>query len=94
MGPGIKTIVFPVEDLAGAKALFRNLLGVEPYADEPYYVGSSTPARRRSNRSRTSAGAGCRPSRATRTATSSGSSRHTDRSGLTGSSFACFCGRM
>jgi catechol 2,3-dioxygenase-like lactoylglutathione lyase family enzyme len=39
MGPGIKTIMFPVEDLAGAKALFRDLLGVEPYADEPYYVG-------------------------------------------------------
>ena len=42
MGPGIKTIVFPVEDLAGAKALFRDLLGVEPYADEPYYVGFRT----------------------------------------------------
>jgi len=39
MGPGIKTIIFPANDLAAAKALFRDLLGVEPYADEPYYVG-------------------------------------------------------
>lgn len=39
MGQGIKTIMFPVKDLPGAKALFQDLLGVEPYADEPYYVG-------------------------------------------------------
>ncbi|MCA1553160.1 MAG: glyoxalase [Chloroflexi bacterium] len=25
--------------MARAKALFRTLLGVEPYADQPYYVG-------------------------------------------------------
>jgi hypothetical protein len=39
LGPGIKTIIFPVNDLAGAQAPFRDLPGVEPYADEPYYVG-------------------------------------------------------
>ena len=39
MGQGIKTIVFPVKDLAGAKALFQDLLGVEPYADQSNYVG-------------------------------------------------------
>ncbi len=39
MNQGIKIIVYPVEDLARAKALFRELLGVEPYADAPYYVG-------------------------------------------------------
>jgi predicted enzyme related to lactoylglutathione lyase len=39
MGQGIKTIMFPVRDLAGAKALFQDLLGVEPYADLPNYVG-------------------------------------------------------
>ena len=36
---GIKTIIYPVKDLARAKALYGALLGVEPYADQPYYVG-------------------------------------------------------
>ena len=39
MTSGIQTIIFPVTDLAQAKTLFRTLLGVEPYADQPYYVG-------------------------------------------------------
>ena len=39
MNQGIKTVVYPVEDIAQAKVLFRKLLGVEPYADDPYYVG-------------------------------------------------------
>jgi len=39
MTTGLKTIIYPVKDLARAKALFRSLLEVEPYADEPYYVG-------------------------------------------------------
>lgn len=39
MTAGLKTIVYPVKDLAGAKALFSALLEVEPYADTPYYVG-------------------------------------------------------
>lgn len=39
MTHGVKTIIIPVRDLAGAKALYRTVLGVEPYADEPYYVG-------------------------------------------------------
>lgn len=34
-----QTIIYPVQDLAKAKALFDALLGVEPYADAPYYVG-------------------------------------------------------
>jgi len=29
----------PLRDLAKAKAVYRELLGLEPYADEPYYVG-------------------------------------------------------
>jgi predicted enzyme related to lactoylglutathione lyase len=37
--PAIKTIVHPVKDLAQAKTLYAALLGVAPYADEPYYVG-------------------------------------------------------
>ena len=39
MNQGIKTIIYPVTDLAQAKATFQQLLGVEPYADSPYYVG-------------------------------------------------------
>lgn len=39
MNKGIRTVVYPVKDLAKAKVLFRELLGVEPYADAPYYVG-------------------------------------------------------
>jgi predicted enzyme related to lactoylglutathione lyase len=32
-------LIYPVRDLDAAKALFTALLGVEPYQDEPYYVG-------------------------------------------------------
>ncbi|MEP6985881.1 MAG: VOC family protein [Chloroflexota bacterium] len=39
MNQGVKTVVYPVKDLAKAKVLFTALLGVEPYADAPYYVG-------------------------------------------------------
>ncbi|MET7699646.1 MULTISPECIES: VOC family protein [unclassified Streptomyces] len=39
MTDGLKTIIYPVKDLTRTKALFSALLGVEPYADEPYYVG-------------------------------------------------------
>ena len=39
MNQGVRTIVYPVRDIARAKSLFRDLLGVEPYADAPYYVG-------------------------------------------------------
>ena len=39
MNKGINNVVYPVKDPAMAKAIFRELLGVEPYADTPYYVG-------------------------------------------------------
>ena len=39
MSHGIKTIIIPVRDLTAAKVLYGTVLGVEPYADEPYYVG-------------------------------------------------------
>jgi predicted enzyme related to lactoylglutathione lyase len=39
MNSGIHTVIYPVEDLARAKALYQSLLGTEPYVDEPYYVG-------------------------------------------------------
>lgn len=39
MNKGIKTILYPVKDVSQAKTLFHKLLGVEPYSDQPYYVG-------------------------------------------------------
>jgi predicted enzyme related to lactoylglutathione lyase len=35
----LSTIIYPVKDLGGAKALYGTLLGVQPYVDQPYYVG-------------------------------------------------------
>jgi catechol 2,3-dioxygenase-like lactoylglutathione lyase family enzyme len=39
MNSGIHTVIYPVDDLGQAKALYQALLGTEPYVDEPYYVG-------------------------------------------------------
>jgi len=39
MHQGIGLFVYPVDDVARAKTLYSKLLGVEPYVDEPYYVG-------------------------------------------------------
>jgi predicted enzyme related to lactoylglutathione lyase len=36
---GLKTVLYPVRDLASAKAIYSELLGVAPSMDEPYYVG-------------------------------------------------------
>jgi len=36
---GIKTVLHPVSDLGKAKAVYTALLGTEPQADAPYYVG-------------------------------------------------------
>jgi len=41
MSDGVKTIIYPVTDIGSAKAVFTALLGVEPYMDQPYYVGFS-----------------------------------------------------
>ncbi|HXZ99073.1 MAG TPA: VOC family protein [Candidatus Binatia bacterium] len=38
-------IVYPTKDLERAKQLFTALLGAEPYADTPYYVGYRTDGR-------------------------------------------------
>jgi predicted enzyme related to lactoylglutathione lyase len=35
----MRTIIYPMKDLAQAKNLYGKLLGVAPYADEAYYVG-------------------------------------------------------
>ena len=39
MNKGVKTIIYPVKDITQAKTLFRKLLEVDPYSDQPYYVG-------------------------------------------------------
>ncbi|MFI7005145.1 VOC family protein [Streptomyces sp. NPDC050145] len=39
MTTGQKTVITPVRDLDAAKALYTELLGVQPAVDEPYYVG-------------------------------------------------------
>jgi predicted enzyme related to lactoylglutathione lyase len=39
MTAGMRTVIYPVKDLAQAKTLYGKLLGVAPYADEAYYVG-------------------------------------------------------
>jgi predicted enzyme related to lactoylglutathione lyase len=39
MNQGIRTVIYPVKDLAQAKTLYSTLLGVEPIMDEAYYVG-------------------------------------------------------
>ncbi|PKV85434.1 VOC family protein [Streptomyces sp. TLI_146] len=38
MTQGLKTIIYPVKDLARAKAVFAGLLATDPVMDEPYYV--------------------------------------------------------
>ena len=41
MTEGIRTIIYPVKDIARAKTLYTRLLGVKPYMDEAYYVAFS-----------------------------------------------------
>jgi predicted enzyme related to lactoylglutathione lyase len=41
MTTGIRTLIYPVRDLAQAKTLYSTLLGVKPDMDEPYFVGFS-----------------------------------------------------
>jgi len=39
MSQSLKATIYPVKDIAKAKAFYGTLLGTEPYADAPYYVG-------------------------------------------------------
>ena len=41
MTVGIRTTIYPVKDLAKAKTLYGELLGIKPTTDQPYYVGFS-----------------------------------------------------
>jgi predicted enzyme related to lactoylglutathione lyase len=36
---GVQTLLHPVTDLERAKAVYAALLGIQPQADSPYYVG-------------------------------------------------------
>jgi predicted enzyme related to lactoylglutathione lyase len=39
MSQPISVLVYPVEDVEKSTAIFTALLGIEPYAAQPYYVG-------------------------------------------------------
>ena len=36
---GLRTVIYPAPDLAAAKEWWTKVLGLEPYFDEPFYVG-------------------------------------------------------
>ncbi len=36
---GLRTVIYPAPDLDASKAWFTQVLGIEPYFDEPFYVG-------------------------------------------------------
>jgi predicted enzyme related to lactoylglutathione lyase len=36
---GLRTAIYPVNDLAAARAWYTAVVGHEPYFDEPFYVG-------------------------------------------------------
>lgn len=36
---GLRSVIYPVADLAAATSWWTSLLGVEPYFDQPFYVG-------------------------------------------------------
>jgi predicted enzyme related to lactoylglutathione lyase len=38
----MQVLVYPAKDMNKSKALFRELLGVEPYAESSYYIGFRT----------------------------------------------------
>jgi predicted enzyme related to lactoylglutathione lyase len=39
MFQGLRTVVYKVGDLDKGKAWYRSILGIDPYFDEPFYVG-------------------------------------------------------
>jgi predicted enzyme related to lactoylglutathione lyase len=36
---GLRTVLYPAPDLAAGKAWYARVLGIEPYFDQPFYVG-------------------------------------------------------
>ena len=41
MFQGLRTVIYHVPDLAQAKAWYATAFGIQPYFDEPFYVGFS-----------------------------------------------------
>ena len=39
MFQGLRTVIYHVNDLDRAKAWYSSVLGIEPYFDQPFYVG-------------------------------------------------------
>lgn len=39
MFQGLRTVIYHVSDLDRAKAWYASVLGIEPYFDQPFYVG-------------------------------------------------------
>lgn len=42
MSDGIRTLIYPVQNVEQSKSLLGIVLGTEPYVDTPYYVGFRT----------------------------------------------------
>ncbi len=38
---GLRTVIYPAPELDASRAWYRDLLGIEPYFDQPFYVGFS-----------------------------------------------------
>ena len=36
---GLRTVVYPTDDLTASRATWSELLGLDPYFDQPFYVG-------------------------------------------------------
>ena len=41
MFKGLRTVIYPVSDMAQAKAWYSEVFGCSPYFDEPFYAGFS-----------------------------------------------------
>lgn len=41
MFQGLRTVIYHADDLEKAKAWYAEVLGIEPYFDQPFYVGFS-----------------------------------------------------
>lgn len=39
MFKGLRTVIYPVPDIAAGKAWYAEMLDLQPYYDQPYYVG-------------------------------------------------------
>ena len=41
---GIRSVIYPAPDITAARDWFADLLDIQPYFDEPFYVGSISAA--------------------------------------------------